>query len=235
MPNHTPATSTSAQEAAYDATLVSRFNQGDENAFVEIMGRYKNKTFNIAYRLLRNRGDAEEIAQDTFIRAHRGLAQFRGEASLATWLNRIAINLARNRYWYFFRRRRHDSLSLDYPIGENSDGTFADLVPADVADPAQENVRQEFVNLISACMEKLDANQREILRLRNVLNLTYDEIAEKLCINNGTVKSRIARARENLRALLAEMCPEFSSIERGADYFLPPRPNCGRLSLNGAI
>ena len=110
----------SHQEAAYDAELVRRFNAGDEAAFVEIMTRYREKIFSVALALLRNRADAEEIAQDTFIRAHRGLSRFRGDSSLATWLHRIAVNLARNRYWYFFRRRRQDSLSLDCALGEDN-------------------------------------------------------------------------------------------------------------------
>jgi len=139
----TVAPLTSAQKAAYDAILVNRFNQGDETAFVEIMSRYRAKIFNIALGMLHNQADAEEITQDTFIRAHRGLAKFRGDSSLVTWLNRIAVNLARNRYWYFFRRHRQDSLSLDYATGEKSDGTFADLIVGESADPAQENVREE--------------------------------------------------------------------------------------------
>ena len=234
MTNHTtaiPAAPSSAHEAVYDATLVERFNHGDENAFVEIMTRYRNKIFGIALGMLRNRSDAEEITQDTFIRAHRGLARFRGDSSLVTWLHRIAVNLARNRYWYFFRRRRQDSLSLDHVIGENSDGTFADLIAADVADPAQENVREEFASLVASCMEKLDRKHREILTMRNVLNLPYEEIAQTLRISIGTVKSRIARARENLRGLLSEMCPEFADAESGGDYFLSLRPAYGRLAL----
>ncbi len=225
----TPAAPTSAQKAAYDALLVHRFNEGDESAFVEIMSRYRNKIFSIAFGLLRNRADAEEITQDTFIRAHRGLGRFRGDSSLVTWLHRIAVNLARNRYWYFFRRRRSVSLSLDHAIGENADGTFADLIAADSADPAQENVREEFATMISACMDKLDEKQREILTMRTVQNLPYEEIAQSLRLRTGTVKSRIARARENLRNLLAEMCPEFAEAKTGADYFLPQRSTYGRL------
>jgi RNA polymerase sigma-70 factor (ECF subfamily) len=233
MTNQTNPTgpSTSAQEAVYDASLVGRFNNGDEDAFVEIMTRYRSKIFSIALGLLRNRADAEEITQDTFIRAHRGLARFRGDSSLATWLHRIAVNLARNRYWYFFRRRRQDSLSLDHAIGDNADGTFADLIATDTPDPAQESVRGEFAALVSNCMEKLDQKHREILTLRNVLNLPYEEIAHKLGINVGTVKSRIARARENLRSLLSEMCPEFTPTDSGADYFLSLRPAYGRPTL----
>src|SRR4051812_12604986 len=83
--------------AAEDAILVQRFNAGDEAAFVEIVERYREKVFSIALGMLRNRADAEEVAQDTFVRAYRGLAKFRGDSSLATWLHRVTMNLARNR------------------------------------------------------------------------------------------------------------------------------------------
>jgi len=220
--------SASASEASIDAGLVQRFNAGDDAAFVAIMERYRAKIFTVTLGLLRNHADAEEITQDTFIRAHRGLARFRGDSSLATWLYRIAVNLARNRYWYFFRRRRQDSLSLDCALSEENSGTFSDLV-ADVSpDPAQETATGEFTNLINACMERLDTRHREILTLRNVLNHSYEEIATSLGINVGTVKSRIARARENLRVLLAEACPEFTPDSSPADWFIPTRATYGR-------
>lgn len=224
----TDTLSTSAQEALIDTALVQRFNAGDDAAFVQIMERYRAKIFTVTLGLLRNHADAEEITQDTFIRAHRGLARFRGDSSLATWLYRIAVNLARNRYWYFFRRRRQDSLSLDCALSEDNSGTFSDLV-ADVSqDPAQEAATGEFTHLINACMERLDARHREILTLRNVLNRSYEEIAQALGINVGTVKSRIARARENLRTLLAEACPEFTPDSPPADWFIPTRSTYGR-------
>lgn len=213
----------SAQEAAYDSGLIARFNKGDETAFVEIMGRYHSKIFGLAHNLLRNSADAEEIAQDTFIRAHRSLANFRGDSSLATWLYRIAINLSRNRYWYFFRRRRQDSVSLERQLSDESEGTFADLIAADTHSPVQETVTREFTELISTCMEKLDSRHREILTMRNILNLPYDEIARALGINVGTVKSRIARARENLRKLLTETAPEFTADSGPDDFFVASR------------
>jgi len=223
----------SAAEAKIDAGLIQRFNAGDESAFVTIMERYRAKIFTITLGLLRNRADAEEITQDTFIRAHRGLGRFRGDSSLATWLYRIAVNLARNRYWYFFRRRRQDSLSLDCALSDDNAGTFADLV-ADVGqDPAQETATSEFSRLIETCMARLEARHREILTLRNLLNHSYEEIAQMLGINVGTVKSRIARARENLRAQLAEMCPEFASDAEPSSWFEPVR-NGGRLTLAAA-
>ena len=217
-------------EAEHDAALVARFNAGDESAFLEIMTRYREKIFGITFSLLRNRSDAEELTQDTFIRAHRGLARFRGDSSLATWLNRIAVNLARNRYWYFFRRRRHATLSLDCPLGDESDATFTDLVASEAPDPARSATSDEFSNLVAVCMEQLDPRHREILTLRNLLHRPYDEIAATLGINVGTVKSRIARARENLRALLAEACPEFAPAAEPSAWFEPAR-SVGRLTL----
>ena len=216
--------------AAHDAALVRRFNAGDETAFVEIMGRYREKIFGLTLALLRNRGDAEEITQDTFIRAHRGLGKFRGDCSLATWLHRISVNLARNRYWYFFRRRRHATLSLDCALGDDNDATFTDLVASDAPDPARETTNGEFAALVAACMEKLDPRHREILTLRTLLHRPYDEIAATLGLNVGTVKSRIARARENLRTQLAAMCPEFATDDEPAAWFEPSRSR-GRLAL----
>ena len=223
--------SDSAQEAAFDAGLIVRFNRGDETAFVEIMNRYHGKIFGLAHNLLRNAADAEEIAQDTFIRAHRSLGAFRGDSSLATWLYRIALNLSRNRYWYFFRRRRQDSISLERPLSEESEGTFSDFIAADSHTPVQETVTKEFTELISGCMEKLDARHREILTMRNILNLPYEEISRALGINVGTVKSRIARARENLRKLLAESAPEFSPEAGPEDFFIPTRIAYGCESI----
>ena len=221
---------TSKAEAQRDALLVSRFNDGDESAFLEIMTRYREKIFGITFALLRNRADAEELTQDTFIRAHRALPNFRGDSSLATWLHRIAVNLARNRYWYYFRRRRQDTLSLDCPLGDEGDATFTDLVATEAPDPAREAVTSEFAALIGACMEKLEPSHREILTLRSFLHQPYDEIAATLGINVGTVKSRIARARENLRLLLAEMCPEFEPEAEASTWFEPAR-YAGRIAL----
>jgi len=219
-----------AEEAAYDAQLVRRFNGGDESAFLEIMNRYREKMFTIIRGLLRNHGDAEEITQDTFLRAYRGLASFRGDSSLATWLHRIAVNLARNRYWYFFRRRRHATLSLDCPLADDSDATFTDLVAADDPDPARAAATEEFSGLVYACMEKLPPSHRQILTQRNIHHQSYEEIADSLNITVGTVKSRIARARKNIRTLLAEMCPEFAVESELSEWFETTRDS-GRLAL----
>jgi RNA polymerase sigma-70 factor (ECF subfamily) len=210
-------------EAIQDAELVSQFNAGDESAFLEIMNRHSSRVFAAANSLLHNRADAEEIVQDTFVRAHRAFARFRGDCSVATWLHRITVNLARNRYWYFFRRRRGATLSLDAAMGEDGASTFSDLVSTAEPDPAQETSRSEFLGAVGRCMERLDPPSRRILTMRTVLDQSYEEIAASLGINVGTVKSRIARARERLRRQLAQECLEFAVDTQPADWFEPAR------------
>lgn len=206
-----PRSLVAAQEAGVDEELVRRCKAGDEAAFNEIIKRHRNKIFAIAHSVLHNHADAEEIVQDTFIRAHRGLSQFRGDSSLATWLHHICLNLARNRYWYFFRRRRHVTVSLDCPPNVGSKTTIADIVLCDGSTPACEMVTREFSNLVESCMERLEAPHRVILTMRVVLDQPYSEIADFLGIAVGTVKSRIARARKQLRSLIVECSPEFAS------------------------
>ena len=196
--------STKAQEVALDRLLVDRFKSGDNAAFDEMVGRYWNRIYSMVHQLLRNPQDAEEVTQDAFIRAHRGLANFRGESAFSTWLYQIATNLARNRYWYWWRRRRDQSVSIDAPMGPDNDLTLAEVIPAEVETPDDITVTQEFVSRIGSGMERLGAKHREILILRNVKNLSYEEIADILGISIGTVKSRIARAREALRSKLGE-------------------------------
>jgi len=210
-------------EAIQDADLVRRFNGGEESAFGDLMSRHKTRIFAAAMGLLHNHADAEEITQDTFIRAHRGLARFRGDSSVATWLHRIAVNLARNRYWYFFRRRRHSTLSLDASLGEEGDSTFSELLSAPDPDPSQESSRNEFTRAVESCMRKLEPSHRKILTMRTLLDQSYEQIASALGINVGTVKSRIARARERLRCRLAEECPEFARNTDPSDWFEPAR------------
>ncbi|MFM9031540.1 MAG: sigma-70 family RNA polymerase sigma factor [Opitutaceae bacterium] len=193
-----------AQEVALDRVLVDRFRSGDESAFNEMVARHRDRIYGMVHQLLRNHQDAEEVTQDAFIRAHRGLANFRGDAAFSTWLYQIATNLARNRYWYWWRRKRDRSVSFDAPVGEDNDMTLADIIPAEVDSPDEVTVNEEFVSRISKGMDRLSSGHREILVLRNVKNLSYEEISAILGISVGTVKSRIARARESLRSKLGE-------------------------------
>jgi RNA polymerase sigma-70 factor (ECF subfamily) len=209
--------------ALHDATLVQRFNAGDELAFSEIVTRYRAKMLQVALSRLGNRADAEEIAQDTFIRAHRALGAFRGESSLAAWLYRITLNLSHNRHWYFFRRRRHATMSLDAAFSDTNASTIADLIPSEDASPVQEACVNEFSGTVAACMAQLPPNHREILVLRNVQQHSYLQISRKLGIRVGTAKSRIGRARLMLRTLLGKSYPELRDREQSLTCFEPMR------------
>lgn len=193
-----------AQDVALDRTLVDRFRNGDTSAFDEMVTRHWDRIYAMVHQLLRNPQDAEEVTQDAFIRAHRGLAQFRGDSAFSTWLYQIATNLARNRYWYWWRRKRDRTVSFDQPVGEDNDTPFSEIFAGDAIKPHEETATQELVDRIAVGMEKLGAKHREILILRNVKNLSYEEISQILGISVGTVKSRIARARDSLREIIGE-------------------------------
>jgi RNA polymerase sigma-70 factor (ECF subfamily) len=194
----------SIDPAAEDESLtVERARQGDAAAYASLVLRYQGRIFAKVFSQLRNRQDAEEITQDTFIRAHRVIAQFRGTASFSTWIHQIATNLAHNRYWYWWRRKRDQSFSLDADIGETG-STLHDVLPDGAEGPGSEAVHNEFVARVAECMGKLKPEHARILTLRNVENRSYEEIAEELGLSIGTVKSRINRARESLRQLMGE-------------------------------
>ncbi len=200
-----------------------RFRLGDEGAFASIVARYHRKMYAVALGHLRDREDAEEIAQDTFIRAHRAIAGFRGESSLATWLYRITFNLSRNRYRNNIRRRSRSTVSLDHKLSEESRDTLADMIASSGPCPAREAAAGEFAETVARCIQRLSSGQREILRLRNALSQSYVEIGRRLGIDLGTVKSRIGRARESLRALVAESYPEVTPGAQGTHSFGPVR------------
>jgi len=209
--------------AAADATLVRRFNAGDESAFVEIADRYRQRMHAIALRYLRNHSDAEEIAQDTLIRAHRGLSRFRGDSSLSTWMHRITFNLSQNRLRRNYSHRLHVTRSFDCPADDGGTAVLSDMVASDLPDPRRAADSREFSAIVAACVERLGTRQRDILMMRMVLSRSYSEIARELGVNIGTVKSRICRARESLRTHLAHSCPGFQPGAPVREWFSPAR------------
>ncbi|MEN9653377.1 MAG: polymerase sigma factor SigW, partial [Verrucomicrobiota bacterium] len=202
---HAPArfpTRTSAMETEADQSALDRARQGDLSAYNELVLKYQGRIFAKVFSLLRNRQDAEEITQDTFIRAHRVLASFRGTATFSTWIHQIGTNLARNRYWYWRRRKRDQSMSLDADLGDDPGATLHDILSDGAQGPGHEAQHNEFVEKVAECMEQLKPEHARILTMRNVRNMSYEEIAEDLGLSIGTVKSRINRAREALRELM---------------------------------
>ena len=172
-----------------DELMIERVKAGDMIAYNVMVSRHYDRIFARVSQLLNNKQDAEEVTQDAFIRAQRGLENFRGDASFYTWLYQIATNLAHNRYWYWFRRKRDQSISLDQPLSEDGSLTLENVMPCAGENPVEAVVTQEFVDRVSDCMQGLNDKHKEVLILRNLKNLTYDEIAQKLEISVGTAVS----------------------------------------------
>ena len=187
-----------------DAALVDRFKNGDPDAFGVLVGRYSGKAFQIAFGVLGNREDAEEVAQDAFIRIHRALANFRGDAEFTTWMYRITLNLARNKYRWNKSRGAQKNVSIDAPLenedGEREGGAFE--VPSPKPPPDEQVSMKELETNIAAELQNLPAIYREALVMRNVDDANYEHIAATLGCKVGTIKSRIARARDELRRRL---------------------------------
>jgi RNA polymerase sigma-70 factor, ECF subfamily len=195
-------------DTIYDSTLVARFKSGDVSAFTEIDARHRKNVFGVAFPVLKNRAEAEDITQDTMLNTYKGLPKFREDSSLATWMYQIAFNLARNRYWYHVRRSRSETLPLDRPIMENGIIRTADVYAMERSGPIHDVPIKESVEIISLGIQRLDRDQREALTLYAIADQSYVEIAAILGIRVGTVKSRIARARSNLKVFLFNQCPE---------------------------
>ncbi|MEN8662200.1 MAG: RNA polymerase sigma factor [Lentimonas sp.] len=202
LPSMKPIMTIKTETIHPDELLIERIKGGDIAAYNDIVARYYDRIYARVAQLLNNKQDAEEVTQDAFIRAHRGLDKFRGDAAFYTWLYQIATNLAHNRYWYWFRRKRDYSISLDQTLTADGDLTLENVMPCKGENPAEAAVTQEFVDRVSECMSGLNEKHKEVLILRNVKNLSYEEIAHQLEISVGTVKSRIARGRESLRDLM---------------------------------
>ena len=218
-----PVQTASQREALHDAELVRRFNGGEESAFVEITGRHRSRLFAVGYAMLKNHADAEEVAQDALVRAYRGLVRFRGDSSLATWLHRIALNLARTRYRHGSRRHQHLTTSFEGLVHDGSPITLAEVLASSAEGPTRDVETAEFLAHVAHGLTQLEARPREILALLHQADLSYLEIAHQLGISLGTVKSRIARARRNLQQFLRNECTEFGPQSVLSDWFEPRR------------
>src|ERR1043166_591578 len=168
-------------EAVSDRELGARLQSGDERAFDELVVRHQQRALNVAYQLLRDHEDATEVAQDAFVNIYRSIGEFRGECEFTTWLHQIVVNLARNRHRWWQRRGRQAAVPIDCPALQLS---------AAGNTPDVEAANAEFVQALSEKMAALPAKFREVLVLRNVENMSYEEIAIALACSVGTVKSR---------------------------------------------
>lgn len=187
-----------------DRTLVERFKQGDEAAFAILVQKYSGRAYQIAYGVLGSREDAEEVAQDVFVRIHRALAKFRGEAEFTTWMYRIAMNLAKNKYRWNKIRGSKVNISIDAPLDGADDGSDERKIdiPDETMSPDEKSAYDELEQTVREELDKLPDIYREALVLRNIDEMSYEDIAQALNCKLGTIKSRIARGRDELRKRL---------------------------------
>ena len=184
-----------------DAELVAACRGGDPDAFGILVRRHQKTMLNLAFRMLGNLEEACEVVQDAFLAAHRGLPQFRGEARFTTWLTAITLNQARNRLVRLAGLRRHEAFSLDAPIATDQGQVLPD--PPSGAPGALELMeRQALRRQVEGCIQALPVDFREVLVLRDLQNRSYDEIGQLLKVREGTVKSRLFRAREGVKDCL---------------------------------
>jgi RNA polymerase sigma-70 factor, ECF subfamily len=170
--------------------------------FEEIFQRYRSLVFNLTFRILGDREEALDVSQEVFFAVFRKLHRFRGEATLKTWIYRIAINRASNRCRWWNRLRRRGTVSLDEHLGRDDSRTLSESLESTRNTPEKALLLEEKRREIERSLQRLPVQQRVAVVMRDVEGLSYEEISELLRVSLGTVKSRIARGREELKRRL---------------------------------
>jgi RNA polymerase sigma-70 factor (ECF subfamily) len=187
-----------------DDELVRRLRTGEEAAYEDLLSRFQQPVYNLAYRLLNDPGDASDVVQEVFLKVFRNVSHFRRQSSLKTWIYRITVNEAHNQRRWFFRHRSREVGLDDEPEQKRTRN-----VPDSERSPFDCTFDREKHELIENALARINPLFREVVVLRDVEDLSYEEIAEVLQISLGTVKSRILRGREALREeLTARLEPE---------------------------
>jgi RNA polymerase sigma-70 factor, ECF subfamily len=187
-----------------ESQLLDRLRAGEGAAFNRLVTERTPDVYALLCRLTDDPEEARDLTQETFLQAFRAVAHFRGEADVRTWLYRIAVNQARNRWRWWRRRRRDVTVSLDAPAAAGADERplAARLPDARAPDPEANALANERERALVAALGKLARPYREAVVLRDVEGLSYEEVAAALGINVGTVKSRLSRGRLELRRRL---------------------------------
>ena len=185
-----------------EAEFIERLKRGEAAAFEEWVADRSGEIYGLLLRLTENSEEARDLTQETFLRAFQSIGRFRGDADLKTWIYRIAVNQARNRWRWWRRRRRDVTVSLDATDGRRQQPLGANLRNDDAVDPEQETLARERESYLREALLKLRRTYREAVILRDVEGFSYEEIAATLQLNIGTVKSRLARGRLELRRIL---------------------------------
>lgn len=184
-----------------EAGFIEMLRSGDPDAFDLLVTRYSQDVYAVLLRLTEDPEEAGDLTQETFVNALKSIKTFRGDAELRTWLIRIAINSSRNRFRWWKRRRRDRTISLDATVGD-SQMTVGDMIEASGKNPEEMAIRLERERSLRQAMTEIQDIYREAIILCDIEGYSYEEIGKMLDINIGTVKSRIARGREELRRKL---------------------------------
>ena len=188
-----------AEISAEEALFVQRLRANDDAAYDELVRGYNASIFHVAYRMLGDSGDASDVVQEIFLKVFRNINGFKGESSLKTWIFRIAFSEILNRLRWWKRRYRHATVSLDEDQNGNGHGyRLSDATPG----PEQILQSKEQEQAIQQALKKLSSDHRSIIILRDIEGFSYGEIADVLGVSIGTVKSRLARARADLKKSL---------------------------------
>ena len=179
--------------------LIARVLSGDVNAFEPLVTENQTKVYHLALRLLGNEADAADAAQDAFVRAYTSLSSFRGDSRFSVWLYRLTNNICID---YLRRQKRQNTVSMET---EDEDGESTQLdIPDETWSPETLAERAEDARAVRAAMAALPDDLREILTMREIGGLSYEELADALGLELGTVRSRLNRARKKLCAILTE-------------------------------
>ena len=193
-----------ASRSREDDAFLAALRSGETAAFETLVERYSSDIYALLYRLTSDPDEASDLTQDTFLRALRSVKGFRGDASLKTWLFRIAINESRNRFRWWKRRRRDVTVSLDVAMGD-TERTLHDTLADHSESPEDSASRHEREARLAEALSQLKDIYREAVVLCDIEGLSYEETAATLGINLGTVKSRISRGRQELRERLKDL------------------------------
>ena len=199
--------STGIPPADDDAGLVARSRQGDLDAFEQLVIKHQKRMLNTAYRLIGDYDEACEVVQDAFVSAHRNIKTFRGDSKFTTWLTAITVNLSKNRLKHLKSRQGHEAYSLDDPV-ETKDGAITIDPPSTAPSVLDRLEKCDVQNRVQDCIKVLDPDFREVLVLRDLQDLSYEEIGNLLNLQGGTVKSRLFRAREMVKDCLKRVMGE---------------------------
>ena len=189
--------------AGPDSWFIERLRAGEAAAFDRLVNERAGDIYALLYRPTEDAEEARDLTQETFLQAFRHLSSFRGDADLRTWLYRIAVNQARNRWRWWKRRRRDRTVSLDAPVSEGQETPLsAGLAGGEGLDPERQALAREREQALHAALKSLSRPYREVIVLRDIEGLSYEEVAATLDLNVGTVKSRLNRGRTELRRRL---------------------------------